>query len=538
MFSAASWRRPASTLLVLLLSSLAVMPRDAAAAAAVSEDVPIPGGTVALAQALGIDPAPDRGRFVYEITRLLYNAPEGRRGSADTYLAAARQALGRRANADTRPGDVVPVPLTVDLWSTAIFHHTVAPRDLVTAIIIDRSASLLCLGLSSLDEGTLGFLADHPQLLERIYERSSPAFAVLAPSLRVQGNRVVPPGGDPAVALWEGATLEKVTRADRFIQQLLELNEGRLAYLFDAIGTLDSARRAFALGLWMPNATARAERFKALTVGVGAYRESHLRTLPLGRASHDLVMTLVARRGWSRRHARGAGRARLLVPRLRRRRSARRSRAPAAQRRRGTDRRGVAGRNDRAGRRAGARRAAGSDRVRPAAVWRRGPGGAVGRLDRGARTQPLPDADVDTGARRHSRALELRAGRAPRGATRRARRPARVRGAVAVSRRAGDPRARGRGHDLRRGQNEGAGRTAGGAAADRGRPLCRSDRALAARRSGRRGSGRRNHRAGGARGDVGTAVRRRADCAAGDLGRTALSPRSRRRRTPPPSDRP
>jgi hypothetical protein len=291
MFSAASWRRLASTLLVLQLSSMAVVPRDVAAAA-VSEDVPIPGGTVALAQALGIDPAPDRGRFVYEITRLLYNAPEGRRGSADTYLAAARQALGRRANADTRPGDVVPVPLTVDLWSTAIFHHTVAPRDLVTAIIIDRSASLLCLGLASLDEGTLGFLADHPQLLERIYERSSPAFAVLAPSLRVQGNRVVPPGGEPAVALWEGATLEKVTRADRFIQQLLELNEGRLAYLFDAIGTLDSARRAFALGLWLPNPTARAERFKALTVGVGAYRESHLRTLPLGRASYDLVMTL------------------------------------------------------------------------------------------------------------------------------------------------------------------------------------------------------------------------------------------------------
>ncbi len=51
-------------------------------------------------------------------------------------------------------------------------------------------------------------------------------------------------------------------------------------------------RRAFALGLWMPNAAVRAERFKALTVGAGAYRESHLRTLPLGRASYDLTMTL------------------------------------------------------------------------------------------------------------------------------------------------------------------------------------------------------------------------------------------------------
>ena len=85
MFSAGSWRRPASTLLLLLSLLGAVLPGDAAAAA-VSEDVTVPGGTVALAQSLGIDPAPDRGRFVYEISRLLYNAPDGRRPSAEAYL--------------------------------------------------------------------------------------------------------------------------------------------------------------------------------------------------------------------------------------------------------------------------------------------------------------------------------------------------------------------------------------------------------------------------------------------------------------------
>jgi hypothetical protein len=255
--------------------------------------VPVPGGTVALAQALGIEPAPDRGRFVYEVTRLLYNAPEGRRGPADAYLQAARQSTARgRSQMDTRPGDLVPVPLTADLWSTAIFHRTVAPRDLITAIITDRPAALLCLGLSSLDDGTLAFFADHPTLLERIYERSAPAFAAFSGSLRVQGNRVVPPAGDEAAVLWESVVLEKVTRAERFISQLLELNEGRLAYLYDVIGALDPARRAFALGLWMPAAPTRLERFKALTLGVGVYRESHLRTLPLGRGSYDLQMTL------------------------------------------------------------------------------------------------------------------------------------------------------------------------------------------------------------------------------------------------------
>jgi len=160
MLSAASRYRPASTLLVLLLAVVA-LPRGAAAAAAVSEDVPVPGGTVALAQALGIDPAPDRGRFIYEISRLLYNVPEGRKPSSDAYLSAARQAASRnRPLLDTRPGEVVPVPLTAELWGSAIFHRTVAPRDLITAIITDRSAALLCLGLASLDDG-------HPRILRR-----------------------------------------------------------------------------------------------------------------------------------------------------------------------------------------------------------------------------------------------------------------------------------------------------------------------------------------------------------------------------------
>ncbi len=283
-----------SLLRLLCTTIVAVIQLHPAAAAAISEDVPVPGGTVALAQTLGIDPAPDRGRFVYEIARLLYDAPEGKKPTAEAFLLAARQAVQRgRTLVDTRPGDLVPVPLTTDLWSTAIFHRTVAPRDLVTAIISDRSAAMLCRGLASLDDATLQFMADHPLLLERIYERSSPAFAAISGSLKVRGGRVVPSGGDAAVLLWESVVLEKVTRADRFIQQLLELNEARLAYLYNVIGEIDAPRRAFALGLWLPNPTARVERFKTMTLGLGAYREAHLRTLPLGRASYDVTMTLL-----------------------------------------------------------------------------------------------------------------------------------------------------------------------------------------------------------------------------------------------------
>jgi hypothetical protein len=278
------------------------------AAATVSEDVPLPGGTAALAQALSIDPVPDRGRFVYEVMRLLYNTPEGRRPSADAFLLALRQGIARTARGvpqvDTRPAETVPVPLTTDLWSSAIFRRKVTPRELIPAILADRAAALVCLGLTALDDRTLGYLADHPSLLERIYERSATAFGAFSGSLQIEGNRVVPPGGgrpaeagkaqgesDDATALWEAVVGEKVTRPERFLTQLLELNEGRLAYLYDTIGQLDPPRRAFALGLWM-NAPARMERFRAFVAGVDVYRESHLRTLPFGRASYDLSMTL------------------------------------------------------------------------------------------------------------------------------------------------------------------------------------------------------------------------------------------------------
>jgi len=130
---------------LLCITIVAVFQCYPAAAAPISEDVPVPGGTLALAQALGIDPAPDRGRFIYEISRLLYNTPDGRKASADTYLAVARQAISRgRQNLDTRAGDVIPVPLTTELWGSAVFHRNIQPRDLVNRSIRRTPLSWPC----------------------------------------------------------------------------------------------------------------------------------------------------------------------------------------------------------------------------------------------------------------------------------------------------------------------------------------------------------------------------------------------------------
>jgi hypothetical protein len=275
----------------------------AAAAVVVSEDVPLPGGTAALTRALGIEPTPDRGRFLYEMTRLLYDAPEGRKAAAEAFLQMVRQPPGRdrsaRASAERRrssggdAAEFVPIPLTVDLWSSAIFHRKIAPREIVLAILADRAAALLCLGLSMLDDATLEYVAERPSLLDRIYERSAPAFVAFAGSLHVQNNRLSPAGGDAAVSLWESLVPEKMTRPDRFMLQLLDVGEGRFAYLYGVVGQLDPPHRAFALGTWMPNAMARVDRFKALAMSVGGFREAHLKTLPFGRASYDLSMALM-----------------------------------------------------------------------------------------------------------------------------------------------------------------------------------------------------------------------------------------------------
>src|SRR4030095_7773507 len=74
-----------SALCLCCLTIVAVFELPLAAAVVVSQDVPVPGGTAALARALAIEPAPDRGRFMFEITRLVYDT-DGRATNAGAVL--------------------------------------------------------------------------------------------------------------------------------------------------------------------------------------------------------------------------------------------------------------------------------------------------------------------------------------------------------------------------------------------------------------------------------------------------------------------
>lgn len=254
----------------------------------------MPGGIAGLAQTLAIDPVPDRARFVFEVTRLLYDNTDIRSPSVAAFLQAVRQpARGRPSPlGPVTASEVVPVPLTAEIWSDAIFRRRVTREELLTAILADREAALVCHGLSKLDDETLGFFAGRRAILTRIYERTAPVFASFAGALRVRDGRVVPPGGPDAAAMWEAVAGDKVARPDRFIQALLEASDGRLAYVYDSIDHLDPPRLAFALGTWMPAAD-RLERFRSLADGLYGVREWHVRTMPFSRSPFDLAMALM-----------------------------------------------------------------------------------------------------------------------------------------------------------------------------------------------------------------------------------------------------
>jgi len=86
---------------VFLCASLLSLFGSGIRANTLSDEAPILGGTAALSRALGIDPAPDRARFMTELTRVIYDTPEGKSLTTDALLQ--RLAKHLRGETDERP---------------------------------------------------------------------------------------------------------------------------------------------------------------------------------------------------------------------------------------------------------------------------------------------------------------------------------------------------------------------------------------------------------------------------------------------------
>jgi len=272
--------------LFLCLTIVPGFPVNSAAANPIAEDAPVTAEVAAVARLVEMDPSRDRARFMAELTRVLYTQPSQRTPALTLLRGGKPPAV--RAPAGLPPR--VPVPLTAASWSRAIFRRTIDADQLVAAIISDRRASLLCHGLAALDDETLEFLSQHLDVLTLLYENDAAPFAAFGASLHIRAGRVVPPGGDTAIPLWEGVIGEHVDAPDRFATALFGLHGGRLAYLYDTIAQLEAPQAAFALGLWMRDPAARLTRFVALAgICAGSYREWHVDTMPFSKPLHDLA---------------------------------------------------------------------------------------------------------------------------------------------------------------------------------------------------------------------------------------------------------
>lgn len=252
-------------------------------------DVPVPGGAAGLARVVGLDPAVERWRVLYEVTRQAH-APYGElaqgprlpRALSAHFAALApplpapilrRAALGGgRDHGETRPAHAaladrsalderLPLPLSEALWTQALLERPPGPEGLMAALLVDRPAALVYRGLATLDDETLRALARERALLRALRE-AAPAFSVFARSLSVRAGRVQVPGGADYVPLWEQAVGERVQRPARFVVRLAQRAEGRWLSLFDALQRLEPRQRQALLG--GRDAAARGTTFETL----------------------------------------------------------------------------------------------------------------------------------------------------------------------------------------------------------------------------------------------------------------------------------
>jgi hypothetical protein len=245
-----------------------------------------------MARALGISPTPERSRFVAEVARLTHPVADGK-NTTRAKAALALRDLQKSGSTSQSQIDSVPIPLTADTWSRAVFKRNVPPTEIVAAIVSDPRAAHLCHGLAGLDDRTLQFLADHPQLITWLYEHAAASFAVFAGSLHIQDSRVMAPGGAPAAPLWEAVVGEPIDRAEPFIRELFSRDQGRLASLYSVIAEQDAAHAAFALGLWTKDPATRLRRFETLVdLNKSLFAQWQPARLPFARPLDDIESIL------------------------------------------------------------------------------------------------------------------------------------------------------------------------------------------------------------------------------------------------------
>jgi hypothetical protein len=215
-------------------------------------DLEVPGGELTLrAFDVSLD---ERAQTLAVLARSLHDR--------DQYVRLSGSFAELRSSPDTSAGRItIPAPLDANTWRDILPPvKPPAPGDLFTRITTDRAALLTASGLTSASDSLRTWLARERDLLRFVYQQGAPAFAIVARRLEIDGGRIVVPGGPGAEAAWEALTGVAPSRAEAFVRALLTKDDGRLAWYYDTIASLDAAQLAAA---W-PTTVAAAERGRSL----------------------------------------------------------------------------------------------------------------------------------------------------------------------------------------------------------------------------------------------------------------------------------
>ena len=151
--------------------------------------------------------------------------------------------------------DDVPLPAPA-FWSTVFRKDHEPLLDLVSA----SEHLLTYFGLMDLDRDTTDWLLANPAVFKRLHDDWFVTFGAFASGIRIHGGAVVVPGGAPALPVWERLVGAPAADPARFLANLLERENGRLAYFYSTVASLDPGRQAFLLGPASTNPRALRER--------------------------------------------------------------------------------------------------------------------------------------------------------------------------------------------------------------------------------------------------------------------------------------
>jgi hypothetical protein len=234
---------------VMLLAPAVVPAQEPAERDTTMSAVPLPGGLAAARAALN-DSLADPSALLIDVIRRSFETPVGTKGlRRQETMRPLLDAFARSRGGSRPPVDVVPLPLTPALWTSAMFGGRALSGSLVDELLRSPSASLMYCALLALDPATRQWFGSNPALLTEITERHAAAFLLASPGIRVANGSIQVPGDAAAVPGWQALVGRQVTDPLDFVRALLAGSEGRLAYFYGAAAQLTPVERRVLLSL-------------------------------------------------------------------------------------------------------------------------------------------------------------------------------------------------------------------------------------------------------------------------------------------------